>query len=161
MVNACRSHLFTFSYSKPSQTTMTWNSIVEIDPCPYPGLNESNDLMSTLSMKFTDAMHPEDNFVIHQHSTAIIFQINEPLRHSDSRSNSKRFQFPARMFLDRWMASNIELANSKRARQEELQVEIQKLRARRSDLTHSVSLVVVSLYTIFTLHFLAGRWPIS
>lgn len=131
-----RCQIFTFAYAKRNHPTETWNAVVEINP--NPELIPSNDLMSTLALRFGDPRHPDDNFVITKHSISIIFQINETLRHTDKRSTLKRFQFPTRLYLDRWMAANSELANTKQAKYIELQAKIQQLRARKATLTRSV-----------------------
>ncbi|KAM6501179.1 hypothetical protein JOM56_004193 [Amanita muscaria] len=97
--------------------------------------NIPNDLIGTLSAnlsRYSDSASSHD--VIIEPSDVLAFQLVYR-RQSSSRSNVDPFIYPKTLFLDRFLLSNVELANQKRRQEKDMNAEIVNLTTQKETLT--------------------------
>jgi hypothetical protein len=97
--------------------------------------NIPNDLIGTLSAnlsRYSDSWSSHD--IIIEPSDVLAFQLAYK-RQSSSRSNLDPFFYPKTLFLDRFLMSNVELANQKRRQEKDMNAEIVNLTTQKETLT--------------------------
>ena len=142
----CRPRLFHFLHGK-----------IDTDPDKHPdeaelvtvtvggdAAGENNDLMSCLSAQLSAPLDlPERQEYIFEPSDVVAFElVSNPSGGTSSQSTSfggygerKAFRYPKHIYLDRFLQVNSELSNAKRAEQQEMSAELDKLFIRRKSLT--------------------------
>jgi len=101
--------------------------------------NIPKDLVGALSVnlsRYTESSSAHD--VITEPSDVVAFHLQ---RSRSTHSNVDTFVYPKIIFLDRFLLSNVELANQKRRLEQDMNAEISKLISQKEMLTrHNVSI---------------------
>ena len=128
-----RLFFFRYNYSdaEPGSSDLDQRYDMTVVKVDIRGVPEANDLLSCLSQELFPERHQRQQ-VIFKPSEVVAFQL---IRNHPTNGDREIFSFPSHLYLDQFLKENVELANSRRKLQWDLNAEIEKLNRRKLELT--------------------------
>ncbi|KAF7800239.1 hypothetical protein EIP86_011486 [Pleurotus ostreatoroseus] len=124
-------HRYNYSDAEPGSSDLDQRYDMTVVKVDIRGVPEANDLLSCLSQELFPERHQRQQ-VIFKPSEVVAFQL---IRNHPTNGDREIFSFPPHLYLDQFLKENVELANSRRKLQWDLNAEIEKLNRRKLELT--------------------------